>query len=477
LLIAAGVLRALQTPTAPILGGAHGKARAPAWLGHGLRFALLAAGIMLGGTWLQIPFRWLARPMTEAPAASELDAVQVAQRIPETGALRADLPGGGRVELLAVGEPGAVPNGWWTPDGTPVRGATYAVSNSAALFAPAGRPWDLVLRITDLPENTPLVTFDIGTAFNTGGGGEVFQDGRPLAGGRHLRVAWPADARREGFRIGFGGPDWKLVSTHFPPGPSASWNRERGLPDLGYVLTDLVDTEEGARAVFAAGKADHRWRTRLFAIDNEGAEHAPISTRGVGTATSHQVILVFGGIKAAAIRQIRVLAQPFHWVAFQGVALVPNRPVPPPQPLRFDREWEVTFEDLLDLDTGRTGAFPGGRAGTVDVARGAGSFAGLDQDLAWMQEQGFDLEARAGSVGALGLRAVVLDLRDWEGLTPEELGYRLRESGGMPTELKALGPLPAVFGFRTREGALGLLMISDYAGDRPGVTVKAKRVP
>ncbi|HSH17689.1 MAG TPA: hypothetical protein VLD18_16735, partial [Verrucomicrobiae bacterium] len=91
-----------------------------------------------------IPTREVVTKVTDQPAVED----------PRTGAWFAELPGGGRVELLAIGEPDAAPAGWWRPGGEPVTNTTFAVQDAGPVFAPAGRPWDLVFRFANLPEGT-----------------------------------------------------------------------------------------------------------------------------------------------------------------------------------------------------------------------------------------------------------------------------------------------------------------------------------
>jgi hypothetical protein len=152
------------------------------------------------------------------------------------------------------------------------------------------------------------------------------------------------------------------------------------------------------------------------------------------------------------------------------VNLFPSRPVPPPLKSSFGQVNELKFSELLDLDTDKVGTFPTDRA--------ARSFPeAIAANVAWMQERGFDAEARTETIGLLGTRIAYLDERDWDSMSPERLRFILRELGSMPDELQPpMKELPVTIGFRTREGATGVLQVIAYSGDRPGATIRFKKL-
>jgi hypothetical protein len=182
---------------------------------------------------------------------------QVAVEDVRTGVWFAELPGGGKVELLAFGEPDAPPNGWWRPGGEPVTNTTFAVRDAGSVFA----------------------------------------------------------------------------------------------------------------------------------VDAEGREHPASGSSGIRTKTSSLASLTFAGVKAAAIRQIHVQGQPIHWVTFTNLALVPRRPVPSPLKLGYGGARDLVVEDLLDLDSGRTGFVPTTTADTRPSAVSANPLVGIGDPISWVLEQ------------------------------------------------------------------------------------------
>lgn len=399
-----------------------------------------------------------------------IEPPHVAERDPVTGALTYALATGGRIELLALGEPEAAPGGWWTPEGTPIRNAAFQVRDISPVRHEDDRQLDLVFRLPATLPDGKLAGFDVPTALRVGGGGEVRQAGERLAGGWPIRVAWPRNERKATVRLAVGTGDWRLLSHHEPLSASTIWKRDRELPDLGLSMHPAVDTTNGMQATFALAKRDANWRYRITAIDQRGAAHPGEPGAESAAGTVRLVTYAFAGLARLETREIRVEVQRLDWMEFRDVALVPASPVPPPQPRQYGPVTEVQFNELLDLDDGRLGRFP---TDTKPVSLPEG----LAANVAWMQQNGFDAEARTGTIGFLGTRIVYLDPRDWDGLAPDELGYRLRELGAMPDELQPPMPaLPLTVGFRTREGGSGLLQITAYAGDRPGASVRIKRV-
>jgi hypothetical protein len=256
---------------------------------------------------------------------------QAAQRDLSSGALVADLPGGGRIELLAIGDPSAAPTQWWRPDGSLLTNALYAVSGLSPVLGQETRPWDLIFRFSDLPTTTGIDAYDFDNAFDVGHGGIPHLDGQRLEHARAVRVAWPSHATLAAFRIGVGIGEWTKLSTHFPPGPSATWNRERGLPGFKYLLHELAGTPAGLRATFVIDKPHPDWRTRLVAFDAADHEFPGTAVGSTSTGTARLEVYEFKGLTAESLRRIQAHARPLHWVAFRDVGLAP-RVTPPASP-------------------------------------------------------------------------------------------------------------------------------------------------
>jgi predicted Ser/Thr protein kinase len=126
---------------------------------------------------------------------------------------------------------------------------------------------------------------------------------------------------------------------------------------------------------------------------------------------------------------------------------------------------ELTFSELLDLDTGKTAGFP--------KSKDPGA---LVPDLGWMQEQGFDAAAGPGKLDLLGVTIVNLMAEDWDSMVPARLIERLDTAGKFVGEFQSSEDASTrpTFGFRTREGGVGILQPARVNGPNVGMTVRYK---
>jgi hypothetical protein len=171
------------------------------------------------------------------------------------------------------------------------------------------------------------------------------------------------------------------------------------------------------------------------------------------------------------VKEFRLQVRPVHWVEFRDLALQPRTPLPRLGAYTFGPVVERTFDELIDFDTGRTAGFPPGKPGTHP-------FEGIGEDVLWAQEQGFDAVAGLGELQVLNVVFAVLKNSDWDTLTPEEVQQRLYQGQYAPKLLKPAEPdgLPATFAFRTREGGIGVLQLVALDDQRPGASVRIKRL-
>jgi hypothetical protein len=107
--------------------------------------------------------------------------------------------------------------------------------------------------------------------------------------------------------------------------------------------------------------------------------------------------------------------------------------------------------------------------------RPANIVEGLDENIRWMQENGFDAEAATGELRPLDMDFVLLKDSDWDSISAEEVQDKVYRNYYRPRGVKP-EPGSSTFGFRTREHGVGVLQLVKFAGDRPGVTLRYKMV-
>lgn len=428
--------------------------------------AVLVVGVL---AWLVFQPNWLTAelrgrlgspPLVDSFAASD----------PQTGAWVARLPGGGCVELVALSDPDSAPDGWWRPDGAPASGLsleaeTFALANPSTVLL---KRFVLVLR--DLPEGAsgPQADFEPRAAFTSGG--RVLRGGQREAGAWPFLVGFPLSTRRATMRVGLGLEPWRTIATQSATDYHGTQHRLPDDPPWTVNLShDPAEVRGEAQISYVFGDAGKAWAHRLVAVDTRGIEHVPSRVTATPADRLMLYTAAFRELPLAAVREFRIQVRRVHWVEFRDVALEPRTPLARLKPAVFGPVLERTFEELVDFDTGRTADFPPGQPGES-------IFAGLGANVLWAQENGFDAVAGTDELQVLDLVVTSLKPADWETLSAAELRQRLMER---PSRLRALRPGtdhegPATYGFRTREGGLGMVQLVAFDPARPQVTVRFK---
>lgn len=136
--------------------------------------------------------------------------------------------------------------------------------------------------------------------------------------------------------------------------------------------------------------------------------------------------------------------------------------------VQFSHVTEQSFDELIDFDTGRIAGFP-------PTKPGAHPLAGIGEDVLWAQENGFDAVAGNGELQLLDLEFSPRSDTDWDTLPAQVLVDQWPQSMPHPRTLTP-DHLPATYSFRTREKGFGMIQIIAFDPNRPGVTVRIKRV-
>ena len=474
-----------------------------------------AAGLLAVGVGLLME-RWILSWQPKLPGRSaEASAMR---SDPDPGVLTAALPSGGEVRLLAVGDGrSGAPGAWWRPDGTPISEAHFDLSGGPGSSPVAGtRPRELVFQTTgvDLIKDRPV--FDGEPALNPAFSGAVTENGGTLEGGWGLRDTWSSSAMSGTIRVGFPDGAWRTIRTWLPGDGSRTATYDVQDPEWNASIERATDPGSGVRVearldAGSAGLSDGTrlcrfmapgpqlkdWRLRFRLLDRRGAEHVhgvATSTVPEGNSLRHLLWRVeFPEVRLADVIRVEIQVQRLHWVEFVDVALEPRTGVAQFSPVR-----EVEVSALVDLDSGKTGEFPPAKPGAArDLLYG---------DFDFMREHGFDAEAGVGFLNLLGVGILELPATDWDTLDAAGLLRRLGDvesfrgrRGGPPNWWqRSYGTLrhtvadagyfpgsigdggtsssPWVYGYRTREGGVGLLQILHYREKAPGAILRFKSV-
>jgi hypothetical protein len=143
---------------------------------------------------------------------------------------------------------------------------------------------------------------------------------------------------------------------------------------------------------------------------------------------------------------------------------------------------ERSFSEAIDFETGVTTNYPV-RSSPEPLTGGDMNRWPIVQDnLAWMQTNGFDAAAAPwGDLYCVFMEVVQIEKWGWDTISAAEVLKQVLENSqpGTTTTVptRMLNPGSTVFGFRTRERNVGIFrVITHPEGGRPGVTLRYKLV-
>jgi predicted Ser/Thr protein kinase len=393
----------------------------------------------------------------------KLETAQVARINPATRTLAVTLTNGTTIELLGLALGDGAPNQWWRPDGTPLSSAAIDIRGPADMLGNDRMRTKFAFKVTGSTWAMETATYEFEPSAGVSAGGEVWQNGEQVDGGWPLIAAWTHVTNRATLRFGLRFDTWRNIAVFTPNEPKRTeTSTVSGDPKWIARLNHYGDDGTNTLVTAVLNRELKNWRMRVVAVDADGLEHA--YSHAINTPADHTETwtCTFSNLTMDRIEKFQVQVQPVHWVEFRNVPLSPNGRLPEApksvlevadqsSALTFSPVREISFDELLDLDTGRTGSFPINPPGAAE----GNPLAGIDSNIAWMQEQGFDLEARTGTIGLLGVRVIILRPDAWSTMSPGDLVARLRTEGRMPSTLQP-GPGGPVVGFATREGGTGM---------------------
>ena len=466
LLLGFGIRRAFRQTAGPT--GTVLLAHRPWWR---RRRVILPAIALLMAVWAVFQAKRLASGLSGPVHRSGFEVAQVAKLDSKSGRLIAKLPGRGTVEILAIGETNAEPGGWWTPDGSVLKDADYEVPNPVQNSMTGYSSKDILVRVRDLPSGASSAGIRAGPEFGVASGAQVFRGGKPLAGAYQARVSCKPSLKNSSLQMGFGLEPWRTIATISADG--SHQNQTRGQGDLNWRVRfhhQPTDTAAGAEVAFLFGPESPMWLHQVTAVDTNGVKHSARTGRGTHIEKMILWTHTFDGLRLSALKEFRVQVRPVHWVEFPEVALTPRTAAPPAEPRTFGPALEISFDAIIDFDSGTTRAFPYAMPSPETL-----SLSSFADNAVWMEKNGFDAAAGHSDLQPLDMDFVLLQDSDWEALGVPELLRRVYGNYYHPRVVKPEKG-SRTFGFRTREHGAGILQFADHPSGKSGVTLRYKLV-
>lgn len=466
-IVAAGVRRTLnqpwpdelpRTPSNTVILPSQGQRRRERWM------LLVLPVVVVNWSLFVIHILPTFRKGTGAPMI-------VAKVDPATGILRADVPGRGVIELLSVAETNAAPNQWWRPDGRVVTNVNYELHNLVETSRDGGRIRVFVFRAHDLPEGVDgpsLACTEPGAMMSSGG--TVFSHGKPLSGGRPMVLALREPLRFAALRAGLALGTQRTVFSFDPTTRRTKQFHEPGDPRWNIAMHGATDTPTGAQVSTVMSHSSADWQVQIAAVDQSGKERTHRMVSGSGLPNGGGLMVwtyTFIGVPLKDVKEFRVVVRRVQWFDFPDVALEPKEKLPEAKPLRFSLPQEITFNELLDLDTGRTNSFPTGLA--------EHSIRHSDEMRRWAAERDFDVAAGMGSLLVMNTDFAQVKDEDWDRLTPPQVIDSVYRARFAPSTLRP-NATSRTFSYETRDGRFGLLQIAGFGDGSFEATIRIKRI-
>jgi hypothetical protein len=301
-------------------------------------------------------------------------------------------------------------------------------------------------------------------------GGTVFSHGKPLSGGRPMVLALREPRRFAALRAGLAMGTQRTVFSFDPTTRRTKQFHESGDPRWNIAMHGATDTPTGAQVSTVMSHSSADWQVQIVAVDQSGKERTHRMASGSGLPSGGGLMVwtyTFIGVPLKDVKEFRVVVRRVQWFEFPDVALEPKGKLPEPKPLRFSAPQEITFSELLDLDTGRTNSFPPGLA--------EGSARQSDEMRRWAAARDFELAAGIGELLVFNTEFAQVPDADWDRLTPAQVVNSVYRARFAPSTLRP-NATSRTFSYETRDGRFGLLQIAGFGDGSFAATIRIKRI-
>ncbi len=416
-------------------------------------------------------------PKRTAVAASP-NSIQVAMQDRDKGRQVARLQPRGTVELLAIADDGAAPNAWWNAQGEAMPETLFEVVDSERAQNATAVNRQIVVRIRDLPSGADGPEVEYVGAYGGSGGRSVLRDGKALGGAWLLSPSFPAGTSKGAVRLGFGLAPWQTASVHGTDGKTVRRETVPGLPPVEATIHQVSEADGEAQLTMLVRYPRREWNMKIVAINAKGEENISSSSRGSQGDDGQAAIwsYKFFRLPLAQVKEFRVLMRPIGWIEFRDIPLNPvnrgalGRSSRKLVPTAWGAEKEVHITEYFDFDKGVHGVFPTAPDGTQ-------LYRNTYRNPSWARERGFDVEAGTNELRVSPMFIADFAASEWNSISFPEFEKKLNVYYG-PKVLPATknAKLPLTHGFKTQEGAMGLLQITAFDTNRPGAHLRYKLI-
>jgi hypothetical protein len=227
------------------------------------------------------------------------------------------LPGGVKVELVGVSSHPSGPETWWSPDGSPLSQVPYVRAGVTAHPGGDQQAREFAVRVENGSEKNPPHRWEVIPSGSSASGTPQDGEGRVVPNLEVIAVTIPKDHAKCKVRFGVSTGKWATKATDSPQGGSAM-----GLDKLS-VIFGRAHESEGKAAITVSHNALGD-ACRVVAIDQDGEEHLPMSTRSLGAGPIQQLDDQYD-VPLSKIKEFQFQSRPFQWAEFDDVALSPRR--------------------------------------------------------------------------------------------------------------------------------------------------------
>ena len=386
-----------------------------------------------------------------------------------SGPMRINLPGGGTVELIAIGKAGDAPNQWWQPDGTPLTNAYYELHNPSLPHRLGTTPRNVIVHWNNTGPNTDGPWVQCASADTSGAGGKILTQGEMMSDASQASFTWnnktPTEAN---ILVGFALDSWSNLGTPLDLQHSnIMFQKTDGAPKKQFFLHSATESLTGIHLAMGIPPEDPNERVRIVAIDVEGKQHIASNSTTSGLSDAPVLSCDFPDLSLKKLKGFDIQTRKVHWIEFRNVAMEPKAPLPTAKPLEFFGEFQIGLNNLELFD--------------IDTFTGLGLDPGNRQNHSveeWAKLKQADLSVDKNEVHIHNMTLAMVKDDEWNTLTPQEVIDRVYQGRFAPRILKPMNAdgSGATFAYQTRENGFGLLQFVKTDSASTGVTLRFKRV-